>query len=181
MEQHITISPEDWKIIVQRISIEKAGKSTVLTGLSHSEDKIYYVQEGAMRLYYDGENKEITFNIAFPGTFISSYTSFLTKKKSEFVLQTLTACEFLVFQRDKLEEMFRLTSCGHELGRILSENLFLYQSKRENSFLLRSPTERYLDLFDEQPRLILEIPQKYIASYIGITPQALSRIRAKLE
>jgi DNA-binding MarR family transcriptional regulator len=77
-------------------------------------------------------------------------------------------------------EIYQQTDCGQELGRILTEQLFLYLSHRENAFMLKSPTQRYLDLFEEQPRLIQEIPQKYLASYIGITPQALSRIRAKL-
>jgi len=77
-------------------------------------------------------------------------------------------------------EMYGLTDCGQELGRILTEQIYLYFSSRENAFLLRSPTERYLDLFKEQPRLIKEIPLKHLASYIGVTPQALSRIRARI-
>lgn len=61
-----------------------------------------------------------------------------------------------------------------------SERLFLIKSKREQSLLNESAETRYLNLFTQRPKLIKEIPLKYIASYIGVTPQALSRIRKRI-
>ena len=66
------------------------------------------------------------------------------------------------------------------IGRRASEELFLKKSKRELSLLRDSAEERYLNLFEERPELLREIPLKYIASYIGVTPQALSRIRRRI-
>ena len=109
----------------------------------------------------------------------NAYTSFLTQTPSDFHLTALTSCSLLYITKSDLEKLYALTTCGDVLGRIFAEKLFLYLSKRENDFMIKSPTQRYLDLFVEQPQLIQEIPQKYLASYIGITPQALSRIRAK--
>jgi CRP-like cAMP-binding protein len=180
LKDHLFVSDEDWITIKDRLHVEVYDKNEVLTKLGEVEDRLYFLADGVVRLFYEGESKDITLNFAFPNTFISSYSSFLTKSPSEYILQTLTACEVKYLRRQDLEDLYSTTECGHELGRILTENIFLYMSKRESAFLIKSPTERYLDLFKEQPRLIQEIPQKYLASYIGITPQALSRIRAKL-
>jgi CRP-like cAMP-binding protein len=180
LENHLQLLEEDWILIKDKLEVIDFSKNQVLTKQGHVENRLYFLQSGVVRLYYEAENKDITLNFAFPESFISSYTSFLTGDKSEFVLETLTPCKLAYFSRSDLEELYTSTQCGHQLSRILTENLFLYLSKRESDFLIKSPTQRYLDLFTEQPRLIQEIPQKYLASYIGITPQALSRIRAKM-
>ncbi|GLB51233.1 hypothetical protein NBRC110019_02720 [Neptunitalea chrysea] len=72
------------------------------------------------------------------------------------------------------------TPIGNLIGRLIAENLFIIKSKREISFLKETAEKRYLNLFNERPNVIKEIPLKYIASYIGITPQALSRIRKRI-
>lgn len=72
------------------------------------------------------------------------------------------------------------TKIGNAIGRKASEELFLKKSQRELSLLSETAEQRYLNLFTEQPELIKEIPLKYIASYIGITQQALSRIRKRI-
>jgi len=79
-----------------------------------------------------------------------------------------------------LQEIYEKTEIGHFIGRKASEELFLKKSKREISLLKHSAEERYYRLFDERPELIQFIPLKYIASYIGVTPQALSRIRKRI-
>lgn len=180
LETHIQVSGEDWKSIQNSLETSFSEKNEILTNLGEVEDKLYFLTDGIFRLYHEGETKDTTLNFAFPQSLISSYTSFLTNTPSEFILQSLTKSKYLFLTRSKLEELYSITTCGHELGRVLTEATFLYLSKRETDFLLKSPTERYLDLFNEQPKLIQEIPQKYLASYIGITPQALSRIRAKM-
>jgi hypothetical protein len=66
------------------------------------------------------------------------------------------------------------------VGRFISEKLFLIKSKREQSLLNETSEQRYLNLFKDRPNVIKQIPLKYIASYIGVTPQALSRIRKRI-
>jgi len=176
----MSISDKDWSLIANRLVFSECIKGQELTSLDSIEKKLYFLLDGAVRLYYELENKDVTLNIGFPNSFISSYTSYLTRTPSDFILEALTPCTYLEISYDDLNDIYALTECGQQLGRILTEHLFLYLSHRENAFMLKTPTERYLDLFEEQPRLIREIPQKYLSSYIGITPQALSRIRARL-
>ncbi|MDB4173483.1 Crp/Fnr family transcriptional regulator [Bacteroidia bacterium] len=180
LEKHLSISDADWDIIKRKFKSDNCTKGVVLSPLGKVENKLYFLLSGALRLYYELETKDVTINIGFPMAFMSSYTSYLSRMPSDFILESLTPCTYLCITHHDLLEIYQQTDCGQELGRILTEQLFLYLSHRENAFMLKSPTQRYLDLFEEQPRLIQEIPQKYLASYIGITPQALSRIRAKL-
>ena len=81
---------------------------------------------------------------------------------------------------DDLQEVYEKSFAGNVIGRLSSERLFLIKSKREQSLLNETAEERYLKLFTERPNLIKEIPLKYVASYIGVTPQALSRIRKRI-
>lgn len=180
LAQHMEVCDKDWQVILPRLKMCEAQKGDILTDHGEVENEIYFLLSGAVRLFHEGENKDVTLNIGFPDNFIGSHSSFLTRQKSEFVLQCLTPCEMVSIVHQDLMDIYELTECGHQLGRVFTEKIFLYLSQRENAFLLHSPTKRYLDLFEEQPELVLKIPQKYLASYIGITPQALSRIRAKL-
>jgi len=79
-----------------------------------------------------------------------------------------------------LQEVYAHTSVGNIIGRKMAENMYLIKSKGELSLLSKTAEERYLDLFNERPNLLQHIPLKYIASYIGVTPQALSRIRKRI-
>ncbi|MFT5513515.1 MAG: CRP-like cAMP-binding protein [Bacteroidia bacterium] len=180
LNQHIEVSVDDWTIIANHLSPLSCSKNDILTKAGRVEDRLYFMVKGVVRLYYELEHKDITLNFAFPDNFVNAYTSFLTQSPSDFYISCLTDCELYYLTRSGLEALYKTTECGQELGRIFAEKLFLYLSKRENDFMIKSPTQRYLDMFEEQPHLIQEIPQKYLASYIGITPQALSRIRAKL-
>ena len=82
--------------------------------------------------------------------------------------------------REDLQEVYERTNSGNIIGRKMAENMFLIKSKRELSLLSKTAEERYLDLFSDRPKLLQQIPLKYIASYIGVTPQALSRIRKRI-
>jgi len=180
LRKHLFISDSDWSVIQEHFHPLSTPKDHILTHQNTIEHRLYFITDGIVRLYYEAEEKDITLNFGFPESFINCYSSFLTQTDSKFILQTLSPCELVYITRDELENLYSITDCGQHLGRLFAENLFLYLSKREDSFVLHSPTERYLKLFDEQPHLIQQIPLKYLASYIGITPQALSRIRAKL-
>ncbi|WP_130734232.1 Crp/Fnr family transcriptional regulator [Flavobacterium sp. J27] len=176
----ITISEEDWLFISSKLQEKEFKKKDFIITTQNIEDKIYFIQEGIFRLYIELPEKDVTIDFGFPNNFLSSYSSFLTQTPSIACIQSLTKSKVIFITRKDLQEIYLHTQSGESIGRIFAEEFFRYKSKRELSFLKDSPTERYLNLVKEQPQLIQEIPQKYLASYIGITPQALSRIRAKI-
>lgn len=180
LENYFSVPEEDWEYVRSKLRVLECKKNEILTLQGKVEEQIYFIESGLLRLYYEGENKDITLYIGFPHSFLSSYSSFLSAKPSEFILSALMPSRLVVLNKVDLEKIYLETSCGNALGRLFSEQQFLYHSQRETDFMTLSPTERYLKLFEDQPQLIREIPLKYLASYIGVTPQALSRIRGKL-
>jgi CRP-like cAMP-binding protein len=126
------------------------------------------------------EDKEITFGFCFTGEFVSAYDSFLRQSPSRYNLETLAETTLWSISYSDLQKVYQNTAVGSTMGRFIAEKLFLLKSKREQSLLNDSSEQRYLNVFKDRPNLFEQVPLKYIASYIGVTPQALSRIRKRI-
>nr|WP_198913896.1 Crp/Fnr family transcriptional regulator [Tenacibaculum finnmarkense] len=182
LEKSLLINDSDWQFFTSRLKLRKVKKRTKLLKVGETENFISFIDKGIVRFFIPKENtsKEITFGFCFSNEFVSAYDSFLTQAPSLYELETLTDVEMWSMSYADLQKVYQQTSIGNALGRISSERLYLIKSKREQSLLNETAEERYLKLFDERPELIKAIPLKYIASYIGVTAQALSRIRRRI-
>ncbi|MBA6154485.1 MULTISPECIES: Crp/Fnr family transcriptional regulator [Gelidibacter] len=182
LDQIATISQSDWDFFTSKLQRRVIPKKSVFLKLNEIENHISFIESGVVRLYIPKENseKEITFGFSFKDQFISAYDSFLTQQPSAYELEALTETTLLSITYDDLQAVYKTTEIGNLIGRLAAERLFLIKSKREQHLLNLSAEERYLKLFKERPELIKIIPLKYISSYIGVTAQALSRIRRRL-
>nr|WP_299385651.1 Crp/Fnr family transcriptional regulator [Allomuricauda sp.] len=179
-KQHFDISDKDWELFSSHLKQRDFGKKQLVLAANSVESHLSFISEGAVRLYIPKEDDELTFGFVFAGSFVSAYDSFLTQKPSPYAIATLTKSVLWQISHSDLEKVYNTTEIGNFIGRKASEELFLKKSKRELSLLNETAEERYLKLFEERPELIREIPLKYLASYIGVTPQALSRIRRRI-
>ena len=182
IDQIATISKEDWDFFKSKLQRRTLPKKTIFLKINQIENHISFIESGVVRLFIPKENpeKEITFGFSFKDQFVSAYDSFLTQKPSLYQLQTLTETSVLSITYKDLQAVYKTTQIGDLIGRLTAERLFLIKSKREQNLLNLSAEERYLKLFKERPELLKVIPLKYISSYIGVTAQALSRIRKRL-
>ncbi len=182
IDQIATISEEDWFFFKSKLQRRILPKKTIFLKINQIENHISFIEYGVVRLFIPKENpeKEITFGFSFKDQFVSAYDSFLTQKPSLYQLQTLTETSILSITYKDLQVVYKTTQIGDLIGRLTAERLFLIKSKREQNLLNLSAEERYLKLFKERPELLKVIPLKYISSYIGVTAQALSRIRKRL-
>jgi CRP-like cAMP-binding protein len=182
IDQIAAISKEDWDFFKSKLQRRTLPKKTVFLKINQIENHISFIESGVVRLFIPKENpeKEITFGFSFKDQFVSAYDSFLTQKPSLYQLQTLTETSILSITYKDLQAVYKTTKIGDLIGRLTAERLFLIKSKREQNLLNLSAEERYLKLFKERPELLKIIPLKYISSYIGVTAQALSRIRKRL-
>lgn len=182
LEQIATISDADWAFFTSRLQRREIAKKSIFLKLNEIENHISFIESGVVRLFIpkDDPEKEITFGFSFKDQFVSAYDSFLTQSPSAYQLQALTNTTLLSMSYDDLQAVYKTTQIGNLIGRLTAEGLFLIKSKREQNLLNLTAEERYLKLFQERPELLKVIPLKYISSYIGITPQALSRIRKRL-
>ncbi|WP_339624273.1 Crp/Fnr family transcriptional regulator [uncultured Winogradskyella sp.] len=182
LDQIAVISESDWKFFISKLQPRVIKKKDVFLKLNAVENHISFIESGVVRLFIPKENpeKEITFGFSFKNQFISAYDSFLTQTPSAYQLQALTETKILSITYADLQDVYNKTQIGNLIGRLTAERLFLLKSKREQNLLNLSAEERYVKLFKERPELLKVIPLKYISSYIGITAQALSRIRKRL-
>ena len=182
IEQIIKIDDKDWMIFESKLIERTFDKKKKNLKIGETENYISFIEKGIVRLLIpnEDEEKEITFGFSFENEFISAYDSFLTQTSSLYELETLTDTVMWSISYSDLQEVYRTTKIGNLIGRYSSERLYLIKSKREQSLLNDSAEQRYLNLFEERPNLIKIVPLKYIASYIGVTPQALSRIRKRI-
>ena len=178
-----TISPmcdSDWNFFSSKLEEIKLKKNTVLLQNGKVENYLYFISKGIIRLYVPRVESDLTFGFLFENEFVTGYDSFLSGTPSEYKIETLTESKLWRISKKNLDEVYKITKKGNIIGRKMAENMFLIKSKREISFLSKTAEERYLDLFSDRPKLLQKIPLKYIASYIGVTPQALSRIRKRI-
>lgn len=143
-------------------------------------DKIYYILSGCLRLAFNNDGKDVTFQFFFPGGMVASFDSWrsaapsqfsiLSIEKSEVVAIDGAAFKSLIISEDGLRDEY----LGYLETRFHTyQQLFL-------SRIRNTPEQRYKELIEQNPEIVRRIPLHYIASYLGITPVSLSRIRSRL-
>lgn len=180
IEQFVDISEDEWNFFASKFQYVEVPKKELLLKVGEIENYLSFIESGIIRFFVPGIENDITFVFAFDGWFVSAYDSFIAQQPAVYAVETLTNVSLYRITYTDLQEVYKETHFGNLIGRLASEQLFLYKTKRELSLLKDSAEERYLNLFKEYPHFLKHIPQKYLASFIGITPQALSRIRKRI-
>ncbi len=139
--------------------------------------KLYLVRKGCLRLFFYNEGKDITFQFFFEGDFVASFDSLYKRTPSLFYLESIEPTEVMVVRRD---DFFNFLENNQAMRHLFEEKLIDRFHVYQQLFLSRiknSPQQRYEELLREHPNIIKRVPQHYIASYLGMTPVSLSRIR----
>ncbi|WP_276133268.1 Crp/Fnr family transcriptional regulator [Polluticoccus soli] len=137
-----------------------------------------FITEGYVRLYYLVDGVEVTKDFNFENWFCGSLASFSLQQPSRFNIVAMEPVTLLQTSRDNFYRTIDKHPALQKLARLHLERMFIYNEQRETTFLLDTPEQRYRDLLSRQPGILQRIPLKYIASYLGIAPETLSRIRA---
>lgn len=174
------MNESDWQYFSSKLNQVKLKKRSIVLNAGEVEKYLSFITKGIVRLYVPREEDDLTFGFLFENEFVTAYDSFLTQNPSEYQIETLAETILWRISHQDLKLVYELTDIGNTIGRRMAEKIFLVKSKRELSLLSKTAEERYLEIFSNRPELIENIPLKYIASYIGVTPQALSRIRRRI-
>lgn len=141
---------------------------------------MYFISKGILRAYCLKDGIDYTTTFIFGPCMFSDILSIRTKEPTMLNFQLLSECEVYECSFDKIEYLADTNPRFLFLFFKLYETLFLKGIERQQSFIFDTPKERYLKLFDIRPEVIAEIPQQYIASYLGFKPETLSRIRKNI-
>jgi len=138
---------------------------------------LYYVVSGSLRIFIEDEYEEQTIRFGYQNNFIAALDSFLTGAPSDFYIQAIKQSELKLVSRQRFQEFIRSDVESLFLWQQILEQLVLQCIERERDLLTFSPMERYKRVLARSPQLFQEIPGKYIASYLRMSPETLSRIK----
>ncbi len=141
---------------------------------------IAFIEKGLMRLYYLNDGKEVTTCFCKEHTITCSYKSLITNAPSDISIQAIEPCKLVYFSYESLQKLYEKELFWQQVGRLAAENEFI-NTECHNRFLNDlSATERYQQILKNDSELLQKVPLNYLASYLQITPETLSRIRKKI-
>lgn len=180
MSRYVTLTREEEQAIVELDIFKTVKKGTVLLEEGQKSQKGYFVLKGCIRVYYviEGEEKTTAFYTELQGLTPSCVPS---GQASEYFVATTEDCILLIADSSMETEMFARFPKFETLCRILSEELLMQQQMDFNDYKTSSPEQRYLALMEKRPDLIQRVPQHQLASYLGVKPQSLSRLKARIQ
>ena len=150
---------------------------TVLLEAGKAASKVFFVHKGCIRQWYNADGKDITCQFFFEGSLVACINSLINAVPSEYTLETVLPSEVYVIKGEDIKVVIQ--SHPERMGEMLKfsiERMVCY-SKLFLSRIKETPQERYESLVREHPEIVAQIPQHYIATYLGISPVSLSRIR----
>lgn len=141
------------------------------------DTNLYYVVEGSLRAFIDDGLEEHTIRFGYQNNIIAALDSYVKEKPSDLYIQAIKKTTLKVISKPAYQAFIKSNPENLELWQILLEQLVYQQMEREQDLLTSSPQERYNRVLQRSPQLFQEIPHKYIASYLRMTPETLSRLK----
>lgn len=176
----VSINDEEQKAFLSILEVKVFKKKEFLLQEGKICNKITFVNNGIMRLFYTVEGVENTIQFFFGESWYTDYASFLTGLPTIENMQALEESEVVQIKKNDLYELYHTMPIFEKVGRIFAENAYLSVSQLNQMKTNEEPEVRYINLLKTRPELVQQIPQHYIASYLGIKPETLSRIRKRI-
>lgn len=178
--QIVSFTDSEKAIIESAFTVRQVPKKFKLAEEGKIARELFFINKGLVRLYYTKDGEEITGYIFKEHLFASSYDSFLRQTPSIQTLEALEDCDLLVISFTTLQELYDALPKMNILARKVAEQRFINGQAILSSFILDSPEERYRKFEAQHGDLLLRVPHHIIASYLGITPVSMSRIRKRM-
>ncbi len=177
----IHLTAEEWELLTPLVEVRKYAAKTLIANIGMVAKKLYFIKKGLIRVYHLEDGKEISTYFACENQFISIYSSLITQTPSLEYLETITESEVLSINYHQLTALYTRYHKLEKIGRILAEKNYLCIMQRTLVMQTQTAKQKYLDfLATNAPQIIQNTPQHQIASFLGITPESLSRIRKDL-
>ena len=168
---------EEWEGFISNFDEVSFKKNEIIKQAWQIEKYGYYLLKGSCGNFIWKENNYVCLDLFFINSFFNDHMSMITNTTTPIETRALENCKALRISRIKIDDL-KQTLKGAHLFLIGAESSYVEKQKQQIDLLLKSPEERYLDLINQYPESN-NIPVKYLASYLGVTPQSLSRIRGR--
>jgi CRP-like cAMP-binding protein len=181
IQRYVPVSNIEFEAIYQAMKREVYKKRETLVVAGTPCEYFYFVISGSLRTYTtDDRGHEHIFHLAFEDWWASDLFSFISGDAAFFTIEALEDTEVLAIHRDDYEVLLSNYPKFERFFRLLMQNAYVASQKRTMDIMSLSAEKRYLDLVQRYPQMELRVAQHHIASFLGITPEALSRIKRGL-
>ncbi len=180
IRKYIALSEEECALIKELFKPLSLTKGEILLQEGNTCKYFCYVNKGLLRQYINYEGKELTIHFNEEDTFICDFESFISKTPSQKTIIALEDSVLQMISYSNLQRFYKEIREGERFGRLLLEETFIEAIHYIISGLADSPQERYLKFMRQYKNIEQRVAQKYIASFMGVTPQSLSRIRRRI-
>lgn len=178
IQQMIRLQEKDWNHFSSLCELRTVKKGTFISVPERVPQEVFFIQEGKVRtMVIDLQGNEQTIHFAIENQFIADYSAFMQRTVSHYYLQALTDLNVVLIPRNAIEWGYEQMVDGQKLGRLIAEFYFTYHDNRILNMYVKSAVERYNEMGQLFPGIHQWVPQKMIASYLGITPVHLSRLK----
>lgn len=168
-------------LVLTYFKLKKYKRNETLLQNGNVAHEVFFVIKGALHQFYiDEAGNERSCNFSFENEFLTDLESFSQQTRSASNIKTLEASTCFVISCTDLVELMKKSTSVAEYFRIVIENVAAEGIRRTKSFLSFSPEKRFQELMETKPQIFQRIPQRYIAQYLGVTPESLSRIRKRI-
>jgi CRP-like cAMP-binding protein len=175
-----TLSPDEKTAILDSMVTKKFTKGQLIVKEGQYNKDSFFVLEGAVRQFKMVNGEEITTHFYQKGQWMISLTSFAINATAEGSLECIEDVSIVVGNEQKGQALFKQFPRFETISRAVMETVFLEQQQWMSSYLTETPEMRYLKLMETQPDIFQKLPQYHIATYIGVKPESLSRIRKRV-
>ncbi len=181
INQFVDFKEEELIAMQNKIEIVQLKKNDIFIKEGEIADRIAFTNKGHLKVYYYHEGEEITRDITPLHSFATALPSFVSQTPSFEIISAITDCELITISKSDLEYLYSNFPKWERLGRKITEKMFVESQRRIYSFITETAETRYKKLLKQYPDMIHDVPLKYIADFLGIKLQSLSRLRKSLE
>lgn len=180
IERYTTLSPSEYAILESSLTLTETPKKQFLLKAGQICKARYFIIEGCYRLYYFDENgNEQIIHFGIENWWISEYDSLINQSPSNIYIQAVENSSCLILKEEVLEELYTKIPKLERFFRIIMEKTYIASQRRTEYMLSLSKEKQYHQFVSHNPTFLQRIPQYMLASYLGITPEFLSKLRAK--
>ncbi len=181
LEKLFPLNDSEWNFISESLVERNVKPKEQLIKAEQTAPAIFLVKSGLLRVYHLLNGKEISTYFSCDEQFISTYTSFITQKPSYEILEAIEESIVYSISLKTLDQLYKMDSKFEKLGRYIAEQNYLCIANRTVIMQTKSAKDKYLDFIATNPKKIVQqVPQHQIASFLGIAPESLSRIRKEI-
>jgi len=175
------MTTEDFDLLPRTATSIAIKKKTNLLSQGDICNNIYFLATGFFRMFYvDSEGNEINTRFTSENNFMVDYQSFLTQKTSHYYWQAMQDSQVIAFAFKDVQNLYASSPTWQKFGRLVAERVYLQLNERVEMLQFMSPEQRYTHLLQTRPELFNQISQFHLASYLGVKPESLSRLRKRL-